>query len=168
MHVNELAKRANIPAHVVRHYTQVKLMKPKRDLRNRYRKYAETDVYRLRFIRRAKWFGFTLCDVKAILRYADRGVASCPELGKIIKERARENHDRLDELNCSQTGGYRRKPRRGLDGRLLLPVPRLEIRSGGPRDPERAGGQQSGGPAASEWIMRNSIAPGHQDGKPSW
>jgi DNA-binding transcriptional MerR regulator len=102
MHVNELAKRANIPAHVVRYYTQVKLLKPKRDPGNRYRKYAETDVYRLRFIRRAKWLGFTLRDVKAILRDADRGVAPCPEVRKIIKERARGNHQRSEELNRLQ------------------------------------------------------------------
>ena len=102
MHVNELAKRAKIPAHVVRYYTWVKLLKPKRDPRNRYRKYSETDLYRLRFIRRAKWLGFTLRDVKAILRDADRGVAPCPAVRNIIKERARGNHQRLEELERLQ------------------------------------------------------------------
>lgn len=102
MHVNELAKRADIPAHVVRYYTKVKLLKPKRDSRNRYRNYAETDVYRLQFIRRAKWLGFTLRDVKAILHDADRGVAPCPEVRKIIKERAHANHQRLEDLNRLQ------------------------------------------------------------------
>lgn len=102
MHVNELAKQAEVPAHVVRYYTQEGLLRPKRDPKNHYREYAESDVYRVRFIRRAKWLGFTLRDVKAILHDADRGVSPCPEVREIIKLRARENRERLDALTRLQ------------------------------------------------------------------
>lgn len=102
MQVNELAKQADVPAHVVRYYTQEGLLKPKRDPKNRYRRYAESDVYRVRFIRRAKWLGFTLRDVKAILHDADRGVAPCPEVREIISVRARENRTRLAGLQGLQ------------------------------------------------------------------
>lgn len=102
MHVNELAKQAEVPAHVVRYYTQEGLLKPKRDPRNHYREYGGSDVYRVRFIRRAKWLGFTLRDVKAILHDADRGVSPCPDVREIIKLRARENRERLDTLTRLQ------------------------------------------------------------------
>lgn len=102
MHVNELAKQAEVPAHVVRYYTQEGLLKPKRDPRNHYREYGGSDVYRVRFIRRAKWLGFTLRDVKAILHDADRGVSPCPDVREIIKLRARENRERLDRLTRLQ------------------------------------------------------------------
>ncbi|MFQ6004383.1 MAG: MerR family transcriptional regulator [Woeseia sp.] len=102
MQVNELAKHAGVPAHVVRYYTQIGLLKPDRDPKNHYREYAASDVYRIRFIRRAKWLGFTLGDVKAILHDADQGVSPCTDVRKIIRIRAGQNHDRLQELRQLQ------------------------------------------------------------------
>lgn len=98
MHVNELARQAGVADHVVRYYTRMGLLKPVRDPKNQYRDYADSDVYRLRFIRRMKRLGFTLRDAKTILRDADSGVAPCPEVREIITVRARENRVRLDKL----------------------------------------------------------------------
>ena len=102
MRVNELARQAGETPDVVRYYTQVGLLNPTRDPKNRYREYAERDVYRVRFIRRAKWLGFTLRDVRAILADADAGVSPCPEVREIVQLRARENHQRLEELQRLQ------------------------------------------------------------------
>jgi DNA-binding transcriptional MerR regulator len=102
MHVNELARESGVAPHVVRYYTQMGLLQPRRDPKNRYREYAEPDVYRLRFIRRAKRLGFTLRDVKAILHDVDHGVAPCPDVRKLIRVRASENRDRLRELKRLQ------------------------------------------------------------------
>lgn len=98
MHVSELARQVGVPAHVVRYYTQAKLLRPRRDPKNSYRQYADSDVVRLRFIRRAKWLGLTLGDVRAILGDVDRGVAPCPEVREIIKHRAYQNRERLDQI----------------------------------------------------------------------
>ena len=102
MHVNELAKEAGVPDHVIRYYTQVGLLKPARDPNNRYRDYAVSDVYRVRFIRRSKSLGFTLRDVKAILHDADQGLSPCPEVRTLIMLRAKENHGRLKGLQRLQ------------------------------------------------------------------
>lgn len=102
MHVNDLAKQSGVPPHVVRYYTQIGLLTPKRDPKNRYRDYAAADVYRVRFIRRAKWLGFTLKDVEKILADADAGRSPCPEVREIVKIRARENHERLEDLHRLQ------------------------------------------------------------------
>jgi MerR family transcriptional regulator, Zn(II)-responsive regulator of zntA len=100
--VNELAKKSGAPAHVVRYYTQIRLLKPRRDRHNDYRQYSQSDVCRVRFIRRARLLGFTLRDVRAIFRDADRGVSPCAEVREIIKARASENHARLAELTRLQ------------------------------------------------------------------
>ncbi len=102
MQVNDLAKRADVPPHVVRYYTQIGLLAPKRDPNNRYRDYAPNDVYRVRFIRRAKSLGFTLKDVRRILRDADAGQSPCPEVRELVRVRAKENHERLEELQRLQ------------------------------------------------------------------
>lgn len=102
MYTNELSKQAKVPAHVIRYYTKLGLLLPKRNQENHYRCYAKSDVYRVRFIRRAKLLGFTLQDVQAILSDADDGIAPCPEVREIIKIRAHENHVRLKELKRLQ------------------------------------------------------------------
>lgn len=102
MQVKDLAKHVGVKPHVVRYYTQIGLLSPTRDPNNRYRDYAPNDVYRLRFIRRAKWLGFTLKDVKTILSDADAGRSPCSEVRELVKVRAQENHRRLEELQRLQ------------------------------------------------------------------
>jgi len=96
--VSELATRAGIPAHVVRFYTKEGLLKPRRDRANGYRLYAESDVTRVRFIRRAKSLGFTLGDISQILRDADRRQSPCPKTRSLILRRLQEAKERLTAL----------------------------------------------------------------------
>ena len=102
MQVNDLAKQADIQPHVVRYYTQIGLLSPARDPANGYRDYRASDVYRVRFIRRAKWLGFTLKDVSAILGDADAGQSPCPEVRELVKVRSQQNRARLEELKRLQ------------------------------------------------------------------
>jgi MerR family transcriptional regulator, Zn(II)-responsive regulator of zntA len=102
MTAHELARRVGIAPHVVRYYTQRGLLRPARNARNRYREYAESDVYRLQFICRAKTVGFTLSDVQLILRDADGGVAPCPEVRRLVELRAAENERRLADAERLQ------------------------------------------------------------------
>ena len=102
MTVYELAKRVGIAAHVVRYYTQRGLLRPTRNTRNRYREYGESDLYRLQFICRAKTLGFTLGDIELILRDADRGLAPCPEVRRLVQLRAKDNEQRLIEAENLQ------------------------------------------------------------------
>ena len=102
MRVNDLAKQSGVPPHVVRYYTRIGLLTPERDPGNRYRDYAASDVYRVRFIRRARWLGFTLKDVQAIFADADAGRSPCPEVREIIITRARQSDERLQDLQRLQ------------------------------------------------------------------
>jgi DNA-binding transcriptional MerR regulator len=92
--VNELARRAGIPAHVVRYYTQCGLLTPARNSRNAYREYGETDLYRLRFICRVKMIGFTLSEIDMILR-ADDDVATFPAVRDLVRLRAEQFQKQL-------------------------------------------------------------------------
>lgn len=98
MRVNELAKEAGVRPHVIRYYTERGFLKPRREAGNKYRDYTQSDIYRVKFVRRAKWLGFTLSDVRAILNDADDGVSPCPEVREIIKHRSSQNHQRLQDL----------------------------------------------------------------------
>ena len=99
MIVSEVAKSAGVSANVVRYYSRIGLLNPGRNPDNGYREYTPQDVVRVSFIRKAKWLGFTLKDVKTILEKADSGESPCGEVRRIITERLQENQLRLDRLN---------------------------------------------------------------------
>ena len=98
MIANEIAKSAGVSANVVRYYSRIGLLNPTRNPDNGYREYTPQDAIRVRFIRKAKWLGFTLKDVKVILEEADSGKSPCGEVRRIIAERVRENQQRLEHL----------------------------------------------------------------------
>lgn len=102
MRVKELAERSGVEAHVIRYYTRLGLLHPVRERGNHYRSYTKQDIYRVRFVRRARWLGFTLSDVGRILEEADSGVSPCPEVRDLVEVRARENHRRLEAVNALQ------------------------------------------------------------------
>jgi len=98
MIANEVAKSAGVSTNVVRYYSRIGLLNPSRNPDNGYREYSPQDVIRVEFIRKAKWLGFTLKDVKIILEQADSGNAPCGEVRRIISERVLENQRRLEDL----------------------------------------------------------------------
>ena len=98
MIANEVAKSAGVSANVVRYYSRIGLLCPTRNPDNGYRIYTPLDVNRVRFIRKAKWLGFTLKDIRSILAKADSGQSPCCEVRHIIAERILESQRHLDQL----------------------------------------------------------------------
>lgn len=99
MIAHEVAKLADVSANVVRYYSRIGLLNPTRNPDNGYRQYTPQDVIRVNFIRKARWLGFTLKDVKTILKEADSGKSPCAEVRRIISERVLENQQRLEHLH---------------------------------------------------------------------
>jgi len=68
MAIGELSRRTHCNIETIRYYERIGLMpKPRRE-NGRFRRYREHDVSRLRFIRRARQLGFTLDEVRSLLR----------------------------------------------------------------------------------------------------
>lgn len=85
------AKAAGVAPHVVRYYARIGLLRPRRDPRNGYKLFGEDDIKRLRFVRLTQTVGFTLAEVRKILRDADRGETPCPRVRDIVRQRIEEN-----------------------------------------------------------------------------
>ena len=69
--VGEFSRRAGCNIETIRYYERIGLLpKPRREKGGRFRRYDRDDVARLRFIRRARQLGFTLDEVRALLRLA--------------------------------------------------------------------------------------------------
>lgn len=75
--IGEAASRSGMPPKTIRFYEDIGLIAPAERLANGYRAYGSQDVETLRFIHRARAFGFTLEEIKSLLRlYRDRKRAS--------------------------------------------------------------------------------------------
>lgn len=96
--VNELAIQSMAPAHVVRYYTRIGLIKPVAQQENGYRLYASRDAKRLRFIRMAKQLGFTLNEIKSITRHADLGESPCEDVRGIIQKHIEDNRRKIEDM----------------------------------------------------------------------
>lgn len=98
MKVHELAKRAGVTPHVVRHYVRVGLLTPTRRRENGYREFSEADVRRLLFIRRAQRLGFTLAEIAEIISTSSRGQTPCPLVRDIIERHVVDSEHELRAL----------------------------------------------------------------------
>jgi MerR family mercuric resistance operon transcriptional regulator len=77
--IGGLARRAGVNVETIRYYERVGLMRPPPRTAGGYRVYGEDDATRLLFIRRARELGFTLDQVRDLLRLADDREHSCAE-----------------------------------------------------------------------------------------
>lgn len=103
MRACDLAGRAGLSVEQVRYYTRIGLLRPARNRRNNYRRYQETDVARLRFVRQAKNLGYTLGEIAKILEQSNHGDSPCPLAREIIAHRIHDNRKKLDEMLELQT-----------------------------------------------------------------
>ena len=101
--VTELANRSGATPHTIRYYTRMGLLRPERNPDNGYRLYEYRDVSWLRFIRQAKRLGYTLNEIRGILRDIDQDQSSCPRVRGILLRRIDENRQKLKELMALQT-----------------------------------------------------------------
>lgn len=98
MKVHELARRADIPAHVVRYYARIGLLKPSRNPENRYRTFSAADLDRLRFIRSARALGYALDEIALFLRRLESGEGSWPWLREQLEDRRRHTQNMLNQF----------------------------------------------------------------------
>ena len=94
--IGELARRAGVAIDTVRYYERNQLLDPAGRLASGYRRSGDSELRRLRFIRRAKALGFSLADVRALLSLSDeRNVA---RIKRAAEARLAELEQRLAEL----------------------------------------------------------------------
>ena len=77
MNIGAAAREAALPTKTVRYYADIGLVTPQGRAGNGYRDYGPGEVQQLRFVRRARAFGFSVEECRELLGlYADRDRAS--------------------------------------------------------------------------------------------
>lgn len=96
--IGDLSRRTGCNIETIRYYERIGLM-PKPPRRGRYRSYAEADVARLGFVRRARELGFTLQEVRALLDFAKAGQGTtCAEVRDLAAAHLKDIRARLADL----------------------------------------------------------------------
>jgi Cu(I)-responsive transcriptional regulator len=96
--IGELAKATGTKAETVRYYERIGLLPEPARTGGNYRAYARPHLERLSFVRRARDLGFSLDQVRALLRLADDRSQSCAEVDRIAKLHLTEVERKVADL----------------------------------------------------------------------
>lgn len=104
MKIGELAHRADVGIDTVRYYERQGLLPLPQRLASGYRRYDQSDVARLRFVRRAKALGFTLVEIRELLALSSRREDDMGGLKAAAGEKLLDVEARLAELTRIRDG----------------------------------------------------------------
>ena len=102
--IGVLARRSRCTIDTIRYYERVGLL-PRAERQGRFRRYSETDVARVAFVRRARELGFPLEQVRALLRLAALGEGmggadACAEAQAIARAHLADLRARIADLRA--------------------------------------------------------------------
>jgi len=97
MNIGTAAAKSGLPAKTIRYYEEVGLVKATRST-NGYREYAEADVHKLRFLKRARNLGFSVEECRQLLSLYEDKTRESAEVKAIAQTKLDELETRLREL----------------------------------------------------------------------
>jgi DNA-binding transcriptional MerR regulator len=122
--IGALADAAGVKVVTVRYYEKVKLMpEPPRSDGN-YRAYKREHLHRLRFIRRCRELGFTLAQVRELLRLSVQGKQGCSDVDRMASKHLDDIERKIGDLKrlAAELRGINRQcpGNRTIDGCRIL------------------------------------------------
>jgi MerR family mercuric resistance operon transcriptional regulator len=98
MKIGEAAAASGCHLETIRYYERIGLLPKPARRANGYRDYGEEEVDRLRFIARGRELGFSLEEVRTLVRLAERTDMSCDEVDRLARQQLGEVQSRILEL----------------------------------------------------------------------
>lgn len=96
--IGEVAQRAGVSAPTIRYYEEIGLLaKPSRSATG-YRRYSESTVQELRFIRKAQALGFSLDEIGDILKLSRSGELPCSHVRSLAHQHLAAVEERIQQL----------------------------------------------------------------------
>jgi MerR family mercuric resistance operon transcriptional regulator len=103
LRIGELSRRTGCNIETIRYYERIGLL-PRPDRRGRYRQYDAAGVSSLAFIRRARDLGFTLDEIRQLLRLAagGGGGGACAEARDLAATHLSDVRKRIADLKSME------------------------------------------------------------------
>ena len=96
--IGQLAKKSHCKVETVHYYEKTGLMPEPPRTEGGHRQYALADVKRLNFIRRSRELGFSIKQIKELLKFIDEPDHYCGEVKAMAMLQAREVQKKIDDL----------------------------------------------------------------------
>lgn len=98
MKIGEFAAQAGVTAKTLRYYERIGLLPEPSRSASGYRDYESETFDRLGFIRAAAAVGLSLGEIRQVVAFRDRGQAPCNHVDALLRRRATEVDERIEEL----------------------------------------------------------------------
>ena len=98
MKISTVAANSGCNLETIRYYERIGLMPPPERTPKGYREYSEADVEQLRFISRGRGLGFSLQEIRSLLRLAQDPGISCSEVDLLARKHLDDILLRLKDL----------------------------------------------------------------------
>lgn len=98
--IGRVAEAAGCKVQTIRYYEQIGLLPEPLRSEGNQRRYGQSDIDRLRFIRHARELGFPLDAIRALLSLADTPGQSCVAADAIARAQLREVERRISRLQA--------------------------------------------------------------------
>ncbi|MGH9032332.1 MAG: heavy metal-responsive transcriptional regulator [Acidimicrobiia bacterium] len=118
MRIGELAQQLGLSPKTLRYYESIGVLPSPERTSAGYRDYTDDAAERLRFVRSAQAVGLTLGEIREILAYRDRGETPCTHVVEVLRRRAAQIDQQIEQLE-SMRAELRRLERRA---RTLRPA----------------------------------------------
>ncbi|MBL1320424.1 MAG: helix-turn-helix domain-containing protein [Methylophaga sp.] len=102
--IGQLAQRAKCKVETVHYYEKSGLMPEPPRTEGGHRLYALSDVKRLNFIRRCRELGFSIKQIKDLLKFIDEPNHYCGEVKAMATLQARDIQQKINDLQRLQSG----------------------------------------------------------------
>ena len=131
MNIGEAAQASGVSAKMIRHYEENGFVPRAGRTVAGYRIYRESDVHRLRFIRRARDLGFSMKEIKELLGLWNNRRRASADVKKLAEKHAKELDQKIVELQAMKRTLTDLSRHCHGDGRPECPI--LEDLAGGGR-----------------------------------
>ena len=98
--IGALSKATGTTVETIRWYERVGILLPPARTKGNYRSYRAAHLERLSFVRRARDLGFTLDQVRELLRLADEKDQSCDAVDRVAREHLEEVERKIADLEA--------------------------------------------------------------------
>ena len=100
LNIGEAATASGVSAKMIRHYEEIGLIPKAGRTVSGYRVYGESDVHRLRFVRRARDLGFSMKEVEALLSLWNNRRRASSEVKRLATQHIADLDAKISELQA--------------------------------------------------------------------
>jgi MerR family mercuric resistance operon transcriptional regulator len=152
MQIGDLAEQAGVNVQTVRFYERRKLLPEPPRTHSGYREYGEQELKQLRFIRQAKTLGFTLDEIRDILRSRGRGQCPCTDVIAIAERHLRDVREQIEILEkfekelTTAVGQWKKAGKQSVEAGAICTLIERTMRDRGASERRARHGKRSRGP----------------------